>query len=141
MSQVSTSIRSISYSLAITTYRRRTHSSSIRTYIHSSIVNCLLHGNTTILLQSTRIGDIARYITRSKRTLWMTSCKIVAANRFAHWTIVWMVMMPCTIRTNRMMIMMPITVIPIDKWIYTIVRVPPTWPMAPIIRRMPTYPC
>jgi len=51
-----------------------------------------------------------------------------------HWAIVWMVIMPCAIRTNRIMIVVPIAMIPIYKRIYAIVWSPPMRIVSPIIR-------
>jgi hypothetical protein len=45
-----------------------------------------------------------------------------------------------TIGADRMMVVMPITVIPIQEWINAMVWMPPMWIVSPIVWRMPTYP-
>jgi hypothetical protein len=49
-------------------------------------------------------------------------------------------MMRMTIRAVRAMVVVPIAVVPIDEWIYTIVWTPVMWIVSPIVRRMPAYP-
>ena len=71
----------------------------------------------------------------------MASSKIIASYMLMHWAIVWMMMVPCTIRTDRIMIMVPIAMIPIDEWIYAIVWSPPMRIISPVVWRMPAYPC
>ena len=51
-----------------------------------------------------------------------------------------MVVMSSAVGANRMMIMMPIAMIPIQERIYAIVWTPPTWPIPPVVRGMPAYP-
>ena len=67
-------------------------------------------------------------------------CKVVAAYTIVHVTIVWMMVMHRTIGADRMVVVVPIAVIPIQERIYAIVWTPPTWPIAPIIWRVPAYP-
>jgi hypothetical protein len=55
--------------------------------------------------------------------------------------IVRMVMMSHTERAVRIVIVVPIAVVPIDERIHAIVWMPPSRPIAPIIRRMPADPC
>jgi hypothetical protein len=51
-----------------------------------------------------------------------------------------MMMMPCTIGANWIMVVIPIAVIPIQMMRYAVIWVPPTWPIIPVIRRVPAYP-
>jgi hypothetical protein len=48
--------------------------------------------------------------------------------------------MGCTIGADWMVVVVPIAMIPINKWIYAMIWTPPRRPIAPIVRRMPTYP-
>lgn len=66
--------------------------------------------------------------------------KIIATNTLTHWCVMRMVVMTWTIRADWIMVVIPIAMIPINKRIYTIIWTPPTWPIAPIIWRMPAYP-
>lgn len=70
----------------------------------------------------------------------MTLRKIIAAHTIVHRTIVWMMVVYRTIGADRMMVVMPITVIPIQEWIHAVVWMPPMWIIAPIVWRVPTYP-
>ena len=70
----------------------------------------------------------------------MTLCKIIATYTITHRSIMRMVVMTCTIRANWVMIVVPIAVIPIEERIYAIEWMPPTWPITPVVRRMPAYP-
>ena len=59
--------------------------------------------------------------------------KIIAAHTIVHRTIVWMMVVYRTIGADRMMVVMPITVIPIQEWINAMVWMPPMWIIAPIV--------
>jgi hypothetical protein len=70
----------------------------------------------------------------------MTRSIVIASYMLMHCAIVWMVMVTSTIRADRIMIMVPIAMIPIYKWIYAIVWSPPMRIISPVVWRMPTYP-
>lgn len=71
----------------------------------------------------------------------MAMCIIIAAHAIVHVMIVRMVMMSHTERAVRIVIVVPIAVVPIEEWIDAVVWTPPTRPISPIIRRMPADPC
>ena len=68
-------------------------------------------------------------------------CIIIAAHAIVHVMIVRMVMMSHTERAVRIVIVVPIAVVPIEERIDAVVWTPPTRPISPIIRRMPADPC
>ena len=70
----------------------------------------------------------------------MTMRIIIAAYTIIHIMIMCMMMMPHAERAVRIVVVVPIAVIPIQERIYAIVWTPPTWPIAPIIWRVPTNP-
>ena len=57
-----------------------------------------------------------------------------------HRRIMWVMMMPSAIGANRIIMMMPITMLPIQMMRYAVIRMPPYRPIIPIERRMPCYP-
>ena len=65
---------------------------------------------------------------------------IIAAYTIIHIMIMCMMMMTHTERAVRIVVVVPIAVIPIQERIHAIVWTPPTWPIAPIIWRVPAYP-
>lgn len=71
----------------------------------------------------------------------MAMCIIITAHAIVHVMIVRMVMMSHTERAVRIVIVVPIAVVPIEEWIDAVVWTPPTRPISPIIRRMPADPC
>lgn len=70
----------------------------------------------------------------------MTLRIVIATHTVVHVTVVWVMVMHRSIRTDRMVIMVPIAVIPIQEWINAMERMPPMWIISPIVWRMPTYP-
>jgi hypothetical protein len=52
----------------------------------------------------------------------------------------WVMVMGCAIGADGMVVVVPIAMIPINEWIYAMIWMPPSWPITPIVRRMPTYP-
>lgn len=70
----------------------------------------------------------------------MTLRKVIAAYTIVHVTIVWMMVMHRTIGADRMVVVVPIAVIPIQEWINAVEWMPPMWVVAPIVWRVPAYP-
>lgn len=70
----------------------------------------------------------------------MTLRIVITTHTVVHVTVVWVMVMHRSIRTDRMVIMVPIAVIPIQEWINAMERMPPMWIISPIVWRMPTYP-
>lgn len=66
--------------------------------------------------------------------------QVVAAYTIIHIMIMCMMMMPHTERAVRIVVVVPIAVIPIQERIYAIVWTPPTWPIPPVVRGVPAYP-
>jgi hypothetical protein len=52
----------------------------------------------------------------------------------------WVMMMARTIGAYWVVVVMPIDMLPIQMMSYAMIWMPPTWPIVPIERRMPTYP-
>ena len=71
----------------------------------------------------------------------MAHCIIIAANWLIHRMVVMTIMMSRAERAVWIMVVMPIAVIPIQMRCNAIVRTPPTWPIAPVVRRVPCHPC
>jgi len=65
---------------------------------------------------------------------------VIAANTVVHSAIMRVMTMSSTIGADRMVVMICIAVIPIQVMRYAVIWMPPTWPIIPVIRRMPTYP-
>ena len=70
----------------------------------------------------------------------MTLRIVIATHTVVHVMVVWVMVMHRSIRTDRMVIMVPIAVIPIQEWINAMEWMPPMWIVSPIVWRMPTYP-
>jgi hypothetical protein len=65
---------------------------------------------------------------------------IVPAYMMMHIMVTMMRTIACTVRANWVVVVMPVTVIPIEMWCYTMVWMPASWPIIPIVRRMPANP-
>lgn len=70
----------------------------------------------------------------------MASSIICSSDGFIHSVIMPVSMMSGTIGADRMVVMMPIAMVPIYVGCHAVVRVPPSRPIVPIVWRVPTYP-
>ena len=70
----------------------------------------------------------------------MTNSEIVSLYRMVHMVVAVVRMMNGTIRAYRVMIVVPVAMIPIEMRSNAVIWSPPSWPIIPIVRRMPSYP-
>ena len=70
----------------------------------------------------------------------MTRSVIVATHMLTHRQIMRTMMVGSTIGADRMVVVEPIAMIPIEMMGNAMVRMPPTWPVAPVVWRVPCYP-
>ncbi len=65
---------------------------------------------------------------------------IRSAHCTMHRAVVVVATIACAVRAYRVIVVMPIAVVPIYMWCYAIVRVPPSRPISPVVWRVPTCP-